>query len=108
MILSNRVIYENNISAEYFINKKIETKDKWNQINLLSTESVLGANCRIPLIHMSNRQIWIKETNQRINEFSFAYMLNTTLNKNKAFKEQVKACLIKTFGADTKKRLIEH
>ena len=50
-------------------------------------ESVLGANCRIPLIHMSNRKIWIEETNQRINEFSFAYMLNPHLNKNKAFKD---------------------
>ena len=68
-------------------------------------ESVLGANCRIPLIHMSKRKIWIEETNQRINEFSFAYMLNPTLNNNKAFKEQVKACLINTFGADTNKHI---
>ena len=84
---------------------KIETKDKWNQINILSMESVLVGNCRIPLIHMSNRKIWIEETNQRINEFSFAYMLNPTLNKNKACKEQVKACLINTFGADTNKHI---
>ena len=101
MILSNIVRYENNILAEYFINKKIETKDKWNQINILSMESVLGANFRMPLIHMSNRKNWIEETNQRINEFSFAYMLNPTLNKKKAFKEQVKACVIKLFCADT-------
>ena len=66
-------------------------------------ESVLGKNCCIPLIHMSNRKICIEETNQRINEFSFVYMLNTHLNKNKDFKEQVKACLSNTFGADTKK-----
>ena len=32
-------------------------------------------------------------------------MLNPTLNKNKAFKQQVKACLINTFGADTNKRI---
>ena len=68
---------------------KIETKDKWNQIHLLSMDSVLGANCRIPLIHMSNRTFWIEETNQRINEFSFAYILNPHLNKNKSFKDQV-------------------
>ena len=55
-------------------------------------ESVLGANCRIPLIYMSNRKIYIEETNQLINEFSFAYMLNPHLNKNKAFKDQVKTC----------------
>ena len=52
---------------------------------------------------MSNRKIWIEETNQRINEFSFAYMLNMHLNKNKVFKDQVKTCLNNTFGADTNK-----
>ena len=71
LIFSNIVIYENNVSAEDFINKKIETKDKWNQINVLSMESVLGGNCRMPLLHMPNRKICIEETNQRINEFSF-------------------------------------
>ena len=105
MILSNIVRYENNFSSEYFINKKNETKDKWNQIHILSMESVLGANCRIPLIHMSNRKNWIEEKNQRINEFSFAYMLNPTLNKNKYFNEQLKACLINTFGAYTNKHI---
>ena len=54
---------------------------------------------------MSNRKICIEETNQRINKFSFAYTLNPTLNKNKAFKEQVKAYLINTFGADTNKHI---
>ena len=66
---------------------------------------MLGTNCRMPLIHMSNRKIWIEETNQRINEFSFAYMLNPHLNKKKALKDQVKACLSNTFGADTKKHM---
>ena len=68
-------------------------------------ESVLGANCRILLIHMSNRKIWIEETNERINEFSFTYMLNPHLNMNKAFKDQVKACLSNTFGADTNRHI---
>ena len=52
LILSNIVIYENNISAEDCMNEKIETKDKWNQINVLSMESMLGANCRMTLLHM--------------------------------------------------------
>ena len=68
-------------------------------------ESVLGANCHIPSIHMSNRKIWIEETNQCINEFYFAYMLNPILNKNKAFKDQVKACLNNKFGADNNKHI---
>ena len=105
MILSNIVIYEKNISSDDFINKKIETKDKWNQIHLLSMESVLGANCRIPLIHMSNRKKYIEEKNERINEFSFAYMFNPNLHPNKVFREQVKACLSNSFGADTNKNI---
>ena len=105
MIFSNIVRYEKNISAEDFINKRIETKYKWNQIHLLSMESVLGANCCIMLIHMSNRKIYIEEKNERINEFYFAYMLNPHLNMNKDLKDQVKKCLSNTFGADTNRRI---
>ena len=78
-MLSNIVTYEMNIKSDDFINKKIETKDKWNQLYLLSIESVLGANCRIPLIHMSKRKFYIEETNERMTDFSFAYMCNPTL-----------------------------
>ena len=66
---------------------------------------MLGANCRIPLIHMPKRKHYIEETNERMNEFSFAYMLNPTLYKNKVFKDQVKSCLGNTFGADTDKHI---
>ena len=75
-----------NITSDDFINKTIETKNKWNQMHILSIESVLGANFRIPLIHISKRKIYIEETNERINEFSFAYMFNPTLHTNKVFK----------------------
>ena len=68
-------------------------------------ESVLRSNCRMTLTHISNRKNWIEETNNCINEFSFAYMLNPKLNKNKAFKDQVKSCLSNTFGADTNKHI---
>ena len=88
MILSNIVGYEMNITSDDFINNKIETKHKWNQIHLLSMESVLGANWRIPLIHMSKRNFNIEETNERINEFSFAYMFNPTLHTNKNLKSK--------------------
>ena len=107
LILSNIVIYDNNIPAEDFINKKIETKDKWNQINLLSMKSVLGDNCRMLLLHMSNRNIWIEEKKQRINEFSFGYMFNPTLHATEFFREQVKACLNNKFGQDTNKHIIK-
>ena len=63
-----------NITSDDFVNKKIELKDKWNQLYLLSMESVLGVNFHIPLLYMSNRKIYIEITYERINEFSFAYM----------------------------------
>ena len=94
-----------NITSDDFINKKIETKHRWNQLHLLSMESLLGANFRIPLIHMLERKMCTEETNERINEFSFAYMFNPTLHTNKDFKEQVKACLSNTFVTDTNKHI---
>ena len=80
--MSNIVIYENNISAEDYINKTIEIKEKWNQINVLSMESMLGANFRIPLLHMSRSYFWIEETSQHINDFYFGYMFNPNLYTN--------------------------
>ena len=71
-------------------------------------ESVLGTNCRIPLIHISNRKMYTKGTNECINGFYFAYMFNPTLHTNKVFREQVKICLSNTFGEDTKNILIKY
>ena len=68
-------------------------------------ESVLGVNCRIPLLHMSKRKVYIEIKNERINEFSFAYMCNPTLFRHKVFKEQVKLCLKDTFGTDMNKHI---
>ena len=79
LILSNIVKYEKNILAVDYINQTIETKEKWNQINVLSMESMLGANCCMSLLHMSKSYIWIEETSERINEFSFGHMFNSTL-----------------------------
>ena len=70
-------------------------------MNLLDMQSMLGTNCRMPLLHMSKIYIWVEETNQRINQFSIGYMMNPTLNRNRAFKDQVKVCLKNTFGPDT-------
>ena len=84
-MLSNIVTYEINITSDDFINKKIKQKINGKKTVSFSMESVLGANCRIPSINISNRKIWIEETNQRINKFSFGYMLNPFLHTNKGF-----------------------
>ena len=92
---------EKEILAVGYKKETIETKDKWNQINILDMQSLLGTNCRRPLLHMSKSYIWLEGKNQRINEFSIGYMMNIYLNSNKAFREQVKVCLKNTFGPDT-------
>ena len=57
LILSNIVQYEKEILAVEYINQKTETKDKWNQINILDMEYMLVDNCRMPLLHMSKSYI---------------------------------------------------
>ena len=81
--------------------KTIETKDKWNQWNILDMKSLLENNCCRPLLHRSKRYIWIEETNQRINELSIGYAMNPNLNTNKSFREQVKVLLKNRFGPST-------
>ena len=85
--------HEKEILAVGYNNKTIETKYKWNQINILGMQSLLGTNCRRPLLHMSKSYILLKEKNQCINEFSIGYMMNPNLNTNKSFRDQVKVCL---------------
>ena len=101
LILSSIVIYEKDILSVDYINQKIETKEKWNQINVLDMDSMLVANCLMPLLHMSKTYIWMEETNQRINDFYFGYIINPNLYEKKYFKEQVKACFRNTFGKNT-------
>ena len=93
--------HEKEILAVGYENKTILSKDKWNQLNLLDMQSLIWNNFCRPLLHQSKIYIWIEETNQRINEFSIGYMMNPNLNKNKAFKEQVKGCLKNIFGPST-------
>ena len=51
--------------------------------------SLLGANNLLPIFNMDARFIWLNETKKRINEFMIGYVINTGLNVNKAFIEQV-------------------
>ena len=101
LVLFNIYQYKNDILAVDDINKRIETKDKLNQLNILNMQSMLGDNCRMPLLHISKSYIWLEEKKQRINEFYIGYMINSTLYGNRAFKYHVKVCFKHTFGPDT-------
>ena len=54
---------------------------------------------------MAKSYIWLKETKERINEFSIGYTINPTLSIDKAFKEQLTKCTKNTFGAMTQPRI---
>ena len=75
--------HEKQILVVGYENKKKESKDKWNQLNILGMQYLLGNNCRLPILHMSKSYIWLKELNQRINEFPIGYMMNPNLHQNK-------------------------
>ena len=55
--------HEKEILSVGYKKQKIENEDKWNQLNLLDTESLLGTNHRLPLSHMAKSYIWIEEKN---------------------------------------------
>ena len=86
MVLFDIENHEKEILEVGYENKKIESKDKWNQLKVLDVQYLLGTNRCMTLLHMSNIYIWIEETNQLINGFSIGYMMNPKFHKNKAFK----------------------
>ena len=55
--------HEKEIFAVGYENKTIETKDKWNQLNLIDIKYLLGTNHRLPLLHMDKSYICLEETN---------------------------------------------
>ena len=67
MVLFSIDNHENEILAINYKNKTIETKYKWNQMNLLDMQSLLVTNFCRPLLHMSKSYICLEETNQRVN-----------------------------------------
>ena len=61
---------EKEILAVGYKDKTIQTQEKWNQLNFMDIQSLLGTNYHLPLSHMAKSYIWLEETNQRNNEFS--------------------------------------
>ena len=77
--------HEKEILSVGYENKTIETKDKWNQQNLMDIQSLIGTNHCLPLSHLDRNYICLEETNQRINGFSIGYIMNPSFNMNKVF-----------------------
>ena len=82
--------HEKDILEVVYKDKTIQTQDKWNQLNLMDIQSMLGNNHCLILSHMTKSYICLEETNQRINELSIGYMIIPNFSINKYFKEHVK------------------
>ena len=54
--------HENEILAVGYKNKNNETKDKWNKLNLIDIQSLLGTNHCLTLSHTTKIYIWLEET----------------------------------------------
>ena len=78
--------HEKDILAVGYKNIKIQTKDNWNQLNIMDIQYLLGTNHRLPLLNMAKSYIWLGKTNKRINEFSIGYTMNPNLIMNKVFR----------------------
>ena len=60
-------------------------------MELLSSFTIflfLGVNHRLPLFHMYNNFVYFHSIEERINEFSIAYIVNTILHVNKFLKNK--------------------
>ena len=82
-------------------NERIRNKDKWNYFHHMPILQLVGDNNCLLLLHMAKRFICLEETKERINEFDIGYMINSDLDVNKAFREQVDKCMNNMFGALT-------
>ena len=51
--------HEKDILAVSYKNKKNQTEDKWNQLNIVDIQSLLGTNHRLPSSHMAKSYIWL-------------------------------------------------
>ena len=77
-------------------NEKIKNKDRWNYCHHFPILPLLRDNNCLPLLHMDKSFLWLHETSERISELTIGYMINSILQVNKAFKEQVEKCINNT------------
>ena len=53
--------HKKDILAVVYKKKTIQTQDKWNQLNIMDIQSMLGTNHRLPLSHIAKSNILLKK-----------------------------------------------
>ena len=48
------------ILADGYNNKKNQTEDKWNQLNLMDIQYLLGTHHHLPLSYMAKSYTWLE------------------------------------------------
>ena len=82
-------------------NKINQQGKKWNRFNHMPMQSFLGDYHCLLLLHMDKHFIWLEVTKERITEFSIGFIINTTFNIRKSFRQKVIKCMKTTVGAIT-------
>ena len=80
---------------KYIIEKKIkiETKYRWETLDVIPLFPLPGVNHCQPIVHMSKIIVHIYSTDKHINKFAIGYIINPSLHVNKVFREKVEKCL---------------
>ena len=73
--------------------EKIPSKHKWELSAVIPLIPIVGVNHRLPILHISNRMIYIYSTEKTVHQFSIGYMINPSIHINKIFKTKIEKLL---------------
>ena len=82
-------------------NRKIETKYRWETLDVIPLLPFVGINNCQHILHTFKIMVHLYSTDERIHRFSIGYMVNSSLHVNKLFIEQVEIILNATFHERT-------
>ena len=79
----------------------METKYRWETIDIISLFPLIGVNHRQPIIKTHNIMVYLYSTDEKTNQFAIGYMINPSLHTNRVFREQVEKLLRAKFHENT-------
>ena len=69
--------------------EKEPSRDRWEKIDVIPLFTFLGVNNLQPILHMSERLVYIYTTEKQINKFAIGYMINPSLHVNELFIDKI-------------------
>ena len=62
------------------------SKDKWELPAAIPLMPIVGANYRLPILHMSKRMVCLYRIEKTVHQFAIGYMINPSIHINRIFK----------------------